>query len=169
MNERSGTYTVVLGLGNPLLTDDGLGIAAIERLSAGWDLPPEIEVIDGGTWGMTLLVSIEEADQLILVDAIDAGREPGDPITLERDELPRLLHMKLSPHQVDLRDALAVAELRGKLTDRVVALGIQPAELKLGTQLSALLESRVDGLAERVVERLELWGHACRRKQVGVA
>lgn len=158
----SGVGTVVLGLGNPLLGDDGLGLTVLSRLAEEWDLPPEVELVDGGTWGMSLLLPIEDAERLILVDAIDQGRAPGEPITLERHELPLLLHMKLSPHQIDLRDALAVAELRGRLPEHVVALGIQPERVGLGTELSATLEGKVEELTARVVERLEAWGHECR-------
>lgn len=154
--------TVVLGLGNPLLTDDGLGLAVLARLAERWELPVEVELVDGGTWGMSLLLPIEDAERLILVDAINAGHEPGDSVTLERDELPRLLTMKLSPHQVDLRDALAVAELRGRLPEHVVALGVQPERVGLGTALTATLEGKVDELTRRVVDRLEAWGHECR-------
>lgn len=153
---------MVLGLGNPLLTDDGLGLAVLGRLAEKWDLPPEVELVDGGTWGMSLLLPIEDAERLILVDAIDAGRSPGDPVTLERHELPLLLTMKLSPHQVDLQDALAVAELRGRLPEQVVALGVQPERVGLGTSLSQTLEGKVEELTGRVVERLEAWGHECR-------
>jgi hydrogenase maturation protease len=158
----AGRGTVVLGLGNPLLGDDGLGLTVLGRLAEEWDLPPEVELVDGGTWGMSLLLPIEDAERLILVDAIDADRAPGAPITLERNELPLLLHMKLSPHQIDLRDALAVAELRGRLPEHVVALGIQPERVGLGTELSATLEGKVGELTARVVERLEAWGHECR-------
>jgi hydrogenase maturation protease len=156
--------TVVLGLGNPLLTDDGLGIAVLDRLAREWELPPEVQLVDGGTWGMSLLLPIEDAERLILVDAIDAGREPGEAITLERDELPLLLTMKLSPHKVDLQDALAVSQLRGRLPEHVVALGVQPETVGLGITLSRTLEKGVEALTGRVIERLEAWGHECRRR-----
>ena len=61
--------TLVIGLGNPLMGDDGAGVAALERLRDEWELPPEVELVDGGTWGMNLLPLVESAPRLILVDA----------------------------------------------------------------------------------------------------
>ena len=69
--------TVVIGLGNPLMGDDGLGLAALARLSEDWTVPPEVELVDGGTWGMNLLPLIEDAGRLILIDAINVGAAPG--------------------------------------------------------------------------------------------
>ncbi len=118
MNEPGGR-TVVLGVGNPLMGDDGLGLAALESLRHGWRLPPTVELVDGGTWGLTLLPAIEAADRLLLIDAIDTGgAPPGTLHQLERDAIPRHLATKLSPHEVDLREVLALAELRGNAPAR---------------------------------------------------
>lgn len=154
---------VVLGVGNPLLTDEGFGLAVLEALRAGWDVHPDVDLVDGGTWGMNLLPTIEDADPLILVDAIAAGRPAGTPITLERAELPRYLATKLSPHQIDLREVLALAELRGRLSERTVAIGLQPARVETGVGLTPVLAGKVDQVAAAVAERLALWGYPCRR------
>ncbi|HEU5041742.1 MAG TPA: hydrogenase maturation protease, partial [Gemmatimonadales bacterium] len=69
--------TLVLGLGNPLMGDDGLGLAALERLATRWVVPPEVQLLDGGTGGLQLLPPIEDADRLIFLDVIEAGEEPG--------------------------------------------------------------------------------------------
>src|SRR5690242_509820 len=99
----SNGVTVVIGLGNPLMGDDGLGIAVAQRLS-GWELPEDVQVVDGGTWGLNLLPVIEDAGRVILVDAIDVGAAPGTLIRLPRERLPKYLATKISPHDVDLRD-----------------------------------------------------------------
>src|SRR5678816_3693351 len=99
--------TLVLGLGNPLMGDDGAGVAALERLRDEWEIPPEVELVDGGTWGMNLLPMIEASRHLILIDAIRSGADPGDLVVLERAELPRYFSLKISPHQIDLREVLA--------------------------------------------------------------
>ncbi len=114
--------TVVIGLGNPLMGDDGLGLAVLDELRTGYAFPPDVELVDGGTWGMNLLPVIEDADELILIDAIDVGATPGAFVRLEHHRLPRYLATKISPHQVDLRDVLALAELRGTLPADTVAL-----------------------------------------------
>lgn len=161
--------TVVIGVGSPLMGDDGLGLAALEALRDGWRFEPYVELVDGGTWGMNLLHFIEGADRVLILDAIDAGAEPGALVVLEREDLPRFLDRNLSPHQVDLREVLAVAEFRGTLPAETVAIGLQPARVELRDGLSPLLESRLEALLSTAVERLEGWGHAAgRRSGAGV-
>src|SRR5262245_6447568 len=87
---------VVIGLGNPLMGDDGLGIAVLERLRTEYVLPAEVELVEGGTWGLNLLPVIEVAESLILIDAIDTGVAPGTPARVERALLPRYLATKIS-------------------------------------------------------------------------
>lgn len=155
-------HTVVIGLGNPLMGDDGLGLAALARLRDEWDLPPDVELVDGGTWGMTLLPTIEDAEHVILIDAIDVAAEPGTEVVLERARLPRYLATKISPHQVDLRDVLALAELRGTLPEDTIAVGLQPACVTLSSELSDVLRCRVDDLVKAVIGQLEWRDLACR-------
>ncbi|HYL56530.1 MAG TPA: HyaD/HybD family hydrogenase maturation endopeptidase [Gemmatimonadales bacterium] len=157
----SRSKAVVIGLGNPLMGDDGLGIAALERLRARWDVPSQVELVDGGTWGMNLLPLIEDADQVLLIDAITAGSEAGMQVVVPRARLPRYLATKISPHQVDLRDVLALAELRGTLPEETIAIGLEPAGIEFGNELSDEVRSRLDDLVDTVVRQLESWGHAC--------
>ena len=153
--------TVVIGLGNPLMGDDGVGLAALERLQDDWQLDDDVTLVDGGTWGLSLLPVIEDAERLVLVDAIAAHAAPGEIIELTRERLPIYLSRKLSPHQVDMRDALAVAELRGHLPNDIVAIGVQPAVVELGTELSPDVAPRLDALVRTIISRLERWGHRC--------
>jgi hydrogenase maturation protease len=148
----------VIGLGNPLMADDGLGLAALERLRAA-GVPPGVELVDGGTWGMNLLPVIEAAERLVLLDAIDDGAEPGTLHVLERARIPRYLATKISPHQVDLCDVLALAELRGTLPEDTVAVGLQPARVEMSCELSDAVRARVDDLVAAVTHRLAAWGH----------
>jgi hydrogenase maturation protease len=160
--------TVVIGLGNPLMGDDGLGLAALERLRDGWDVPAGVELVDGGTWGMNLLPVIEDAGRVLLIDAIEIGAAPGTEIVIERDHLPRYLATKISPHEVDMRDVLALAELRGTLPRLTTAVGLQPARIELSEQLSDVIGARLDGLLVTVVRLLGEWGHACTPKGAAV-
>ena len=150
---------VVIGLGNPLMGDDGLGLAVLDELRTGYALPPEVELVDGGTWGINLLPVIEDADELILIDAIDVGQAPGTFARLEHERLPRYLATKISPHQVDLRDVLGLAELRGTLPANTVALGLQPQSIELRNSLSDLLRCQVSMLAAAVVQELAQRGY----------
>jgi len=162
MSETGHGETLVIGLGNPIMADDGLGIAALERLREGWTLPESVRLVDGGTWGMNLLPLIEEAAELLLLDAIDSGKPVGELVVLEREEVPRFFGLKLSPHQIDLREVLALAELRGGLPAKLVAMGLQPARVEMFWGLSPALECRMDGLLTAVIERLERWGHVAK-------
>ena len=156
--------TTVIGLGSPLMADDGLGLVALGVLRQQWAFDPPVELVDGGTWGMNLLPTIESAGRLLLVDAIDTGAEPGTYVVLERDQLPLFLSTKISPHQVDLQDVLSVAEFRGTLPRDTVAIGLQPARVEMSADLSPLIQHRMPVLIARVIERLEAWGHRVRER-----
>ena len=150
--------TVVLGLGNMLMADDGVGLAALARLEEEWFVPRDVELVDGGTWGMNLLPVIESADRVLILDAIDLGDPPGTLIRLEGNEIPRFLGLKLSPHQIDLREVLALAELRGTFPGLVIALGIQPERVEMSTTFSPRVEARLDQLVHLAAEILYDWG-----------
>lgn len=150
--------TVVIGVGSPLMGDDGLGLHALELLREV-EFEPQVEMLDGGTWGMNLLPFIENAERVLVLDAIDAGREPGDVVALESDAIPRFLSTKLSPHQIDLREVLALAELRGTLPE-LVAVGLQPGRVEMSSDLGEEVERGLPALVDEAIRRLAEWGHA---------
>jgi len=158
MSEVPVPETVVIGVGNPLMGDDGLGIEALERLRNEWRFEPHLDLLDGGTWGLNLLPHVEAARRVLFIDAINADQEPGTLVELEREDIPRFLARKLSPHQIDVKEVLALAELRGTLPEELLAIGLQPLSVEMRASLSAVLASRLSELVERVVERLEAWG-----------
>ena len=153
--------TLVIGLGNPLMGDDGVGLVALELLRSDWELPPEVELVDGGTWGMNLLPLLEDADRVVLLDAIRAGKAPGAVVVLEGENVPRTLAHKLSPHQIDLREVLAVASLRGTLPQTLVAIGVEPAVVEMSTELSCAVSAGIPLLMSQVTSQLERFGHTC--------
>lgn len=153
--------TVVMGVGNPLLGDDGLGLAALERLSERWELQGDVDLVDGGTWGLSLLPIIEDATRLLLLDAIDIGAAPGTAVEIPREGLPRYFAAKLSPHQIDLSEIFALAELRGTMPCVAMAIGIQPATIALSDGLTGSVKAQLDELVRRAVAVLSSWGHAC--------
>ncbi|MGK2963238.1 MAG: HyaD/HybD family hydrogenase maturation endopeptidase [Gemmatimonadaceae bacterium] len=160
--------SAVIGLGNPLMGDDGFGLVALARLRDEWILEG-VELADGGTWGMSLLPLIEDADRLVLLDAIAAGSSPGDLVVLERDRLPIYLRRKLSPHQVDLSDVLAAAEWRGRLPLETVAIGVEPRSVEMRLGLSPEVDRGVDAAVGVVIARLEQWGHRCSPREPAAA
>ena len=167
MSEPDATRrgTVVLGLGNPLLGDDGLGLAALARLDRRWRIGGDVALLDGGTWGMSLLPTLEGAARVLLLDAIDHGAPPGTPARFADDAIPRAWTRRLSPHQIDLREVLAVCALRGTLPPAMVALGLQPAALDETTGgLTPALATGLDALVDAAAAELARWGHRVRRR-----
>jgi hydrogenase maturation protease len=151
--------TVVLGVGSPLMGDDGLGVEVVEMLRERWTHDPDLVFLDGGTWGMRVLPYIEDAKRLLLIDVIRDARDPGTVIRLEKEELPRHLRQKLSPHQIDLGEVLALAELRGTFPPQAVALGIEPDRVELHDGLSPKVRASVPDLIDAVRRQLAAWGH----------
>jgi len=149
----------VIGLGSPLMGDDGLGLEALAVLRARYRFDPEPEWLDGGTWGMNLLPFVESAERLMLIDAIRAGRAPGALVVLERDALPKGLGIKLSPHQIDLQEVLALAELRGRLPREALAIGLEPERVELGWGVGPAVRAGMEALLSRAASQLEAWGH----------
>ncbi|MGH7690650.1 MAG: HyaD/HybD family hydrogenase maturation endopeptidase, partial [Gemmatimonadaceae bacterium] len=150
------------GLGNPIMGDDGIGLAALERLRDQWEIPAGVELVDGGTWGMTLLPLLESAERVLFLDAIRTGRPVGTPVALVGDEIPRQVALKVSQHQIDLREVLAVAEFRGTLPPEMVAVGLEPATFELGDPMTPAVVDNIDRVVRMAVDQLRAWGHECR-------
>ena len=160
---------VVIGVGSPLMGDDGLGLVALEALRESWSFEPHLELLDGGTWGMNLLPFIESARRVLIIDAVHAGGEAGQlRQARERADIPRFFAMKLSPHQIDLKEVLALAELRGNLPEQTVVLGLEPAVVEMSASLSPSVAERIPQLVEEVVDHLQGWGYTARPAGIGV-
>ncbi|HEX5819318.1 MAG TPA: hydrogenase maturation protease, partial [Gemmatimonadales bacterium] len=102
-------------------------------------------------------------DHVLFLDAINTGSAPGTVAVIEKDELPKYFMLKLSPHQIDIREVLAACELRGTLPDVTEAYGAQPETIDMSTELSPALAARVDEVADLVGVRLGSLGHDCQR------
>lgn len=158
--------TLVLGLGNILLGDEGLGVRAVERLLEEYEFPEKVQVMDGGTLGLDLLPYVEDCVRLLVIDAVKAGKEPGTLVRLSGTEIPVFLDAsKVSPHQDGLQDLLAVAALKGYLPDRVVLWGIQIQSLGIGLEPSPVVAAQIDSLVESVLSELAGWGIKPQRRQ----
>jgi hydrogenase maturation protease len=155
---RSEQTVVVLGLGNLLRRDEGLGIRALERLQARYRLPENVLTVDGGTLGLELLSYVEMGDRLLVLDAMLTEGPPGTLLRLAGEEVPVYFSVKTSPHEISLPDLLAVARLRGKEPREVVVLGLQPEALDLGWELSLAVERQLDALVEAAAAELRSWG-----------
>lgn len=152
--------TLVLGVGNLLLSDEGVGIHVIQRLAEAHRLSEEVQILDGGTLGLNLLYYLEGVENLLIIDAVEMGKEPGTLLRMEGDEVPAFLSMKMSPHQIGVNDMLFAAKLKDLYPRNVVLWGVQPALLSVGLDLSPIVSVQVDVLVGKIMEELSLWGYA---------
>jgi hydrogenase maturation protease len=150
--------TVVLGLGNILLCDEGVGVRVVERLQELYEFPQEVQVLDGGTLALDLLPYVEDADRLLVIDALEMGAEPGKTARLEGDEVPAFLGIKISPHQMGLADLLAAARLRDSYPRELVLWGVQPGVISVGLELSPPVAAQVEALVDKALIELDRWG-----------
>ena len=157
MPAGTGT-TLVLGLGNLLRRDEGLGIRALELLQQRYVLPESVQAVDGGTLGLELLAYIEGAERIIVLDAALTDGPPGTLICLRGDEVPAFLGIRTSPHEIGLPDLLAVARLRGTSPAEIVLFGMQPEVIELGWELSPTVAGNLEKLVEAVADELVSWG-----------
>lgn len=150
---------LVLGLGNILLGDEGVGVRVIERLRERYDFSKKVQVMDGGTLGLDLLPYVQDTSRLLVLDAVQAKEPPGALVRLASGEIPIFLDAcKVSAHQEGLQDLLAVAALKGYLPPDVVFWGVQIDSLRVGLALSPVVAEQVDSLVEKVVDELARWG-----------
>ncbi len=148
---------LVVGIGNILLRDDGVGVHVVRALQAGPEmgpLPPGTRLVDGGTLGLDLLPMLEESGIAVLVDAVELGREPGSIAVLEGDRLAGMLDRHFSPHQVGVADLLATARLTGRLPRRVALVAIQPGEIAVGLGPTPAVRAAIPAAAEVVRDLL---------------
>jgi hydrogenase maturation protease len=164
MRDQPSAKTLILGVGNLLLSDEGVGLRVVERLAATYDLPENVQILDGGTLGLDLLYYLEGVENLLIVDAAEMMKTPGTLLRLEGDAVPSFLSIKISPHQIGIPDMLFAAKLKDLYPRNVVLWGVQPAVLDIGLELSAPVAAQVDILVDEVVEQLVQWGDLPRRK-----
>ena len=156
---------VVLGIGNLLWADEGFGVRCIEALQRRWEFAEHVQLIDGGTQGLYLIQHVQEADALLIFDAIDYGLEPGTLKEVRDDEVPRFMGAKkMSLHQTGFQEVIAASSLTGKLPEELLLIGVQPEELDdYGGSLRPVVKARLDEAVAMAVAQLQLWGHAVRR------
>ena len=145
--------TVVIGIGNIVLCDDGLGVHAVRRLRER-DTVPGVEIIEGGTAGLLLLPHLADARRAILVDAIDVGAPAGTLVRLEGQACKRAFSTGLTAHEVGLADLLEAARISGAWPEALILHGAQPASTAVRTNLSAPLAACLDELVDRIAADL---------------
>ncbi|WP_265947008.1 HyaD/HybD family hydrogenase maturation endopeptidase [Dechloromonas sp. A34] len=151
---------LVLGIGNILWADEGFGVRCVEALNADWEFPPQVELMDGGTQGLYLLPYVQEADCLLVFDAVDYGDPAGKLREVIGDQVPRFMGAKkMSLHQTGFQEVLMAAELTNKLPTELVLIGVQPEELEdYGGSLRDVVKAQIAPALELALSWLERWG-----------
>jgi hydrogenase maturation protease len=164
----AGEYptVLVLGIGNLVMSDDGIGVKVAQHLQRKYCFPENVEIMDGGTLGLDLLPKLEGIDYLIVVDAVETGQKPGTCVRLVGEELPIALETKVSPHQMGLKDLLSVAQLLGHSPGEMVLIGVQPGSIEMDTELTPEVDAVLQVIIDNVLNELRSIGIVCARREV---
>jgi len=150
---------LVLGLGNLLCQDDGIGVAAVAWLLRRYHPPPGVRVLDGGTLGLALLPTLESADTVLIIDAIRSDGPPGSFVRLEGEDVAHAAEHRLSVHQVGVSDLLGAARWQGSLPARLLLLGLVPQSMELAVERTPVVEAALPALVDRVVAECAALGY----------
>jgi len=149
---------VILGVGNLLLSDEGVGVHVAHELMSR-DLPPNVTVVEGGTDGFRLLNIITEADRLLVVDAVKGGAAPGSIYRFDIDEIKDCPSgFKTSVHQVGILEVIDLSGLIGK-TPHTTVIGVEPKSLEMGMELSPEVKVKIPRIIELIFEELKKYNN----------
>jgi hydrogenase maturation protease len=160
---------LILGIGNLLWADEGFGVRTVEALAAGYRLPPNVTVLDGGTQGIYLVDQVRAADVLVVFDAVDYGLPPGTLKRVEGEAVPRFLGAKkMSLHQTGFQEVLALAALLGNYPADLLLIGVQPVELEdFGGSLRPAVRAQIGPAIALALEYLDGFGVTAERRERG--
>lgn len=147
----------ILGIGNTLYHDEGVGVHILPFLEERLSDYNNVEIIEGSTDGMRLLGPVEDSSHLIVIDAINAGKEGGTIISLIDDEIPAYYGIKMSIHQLGFQEVLFAAKLRERYPEQIVMFGMQPSSLEFGIGLSEMNASKVPELVDLIINQVNQW------------
>ncbi len=151
---------IVMGLGNTLNKDEGLGVHALELLQKKIaDLAPEVEFLDGGALGLNLLPWVEDASHLLVLDSmVSRFSVPGQVMELAKDEIPLYRNIKMSDHQITFQEVLGLAKFRDKFPEHLHLVGAQPVDMSIGYGISPEIEAIMPEILTRAERVLREWG-----------
>lgn len=157
---------LVLGIGNILWADEGFGVRALELFHQMFEAPENVSLLDGGTQGLYLVQFVQEADHLLVFDAIDYGLESGTLKLVRDDEVPKFTGAKkMSLHQTGFQEVLSAADLLGDYPEKLALIGCQPEDLEdWGGPLTVPVREKLQAAAKLAAQILAEWGAPCRRR-----
>ena len=148
---------LVMGVGNTLLQDDGIGVHVTESLKASYSTQ-DIDILDGGTIGLSLLPEIEDADAVIIIDASEIGERPGSMRIFRNAEIDQQLSgKKKTVHEVAVSDLFSAAAIRGRCPAERALIAIQPGSTDLGLEMTADVQAAIPGACEAVNSITHKW------------
>ena len=150
--------TLVLGIGNVLLTDEGVGVRALKELERRYTFSDDVDLLDGGTSGIELLRHIQGRDNLLIIDAMTCDQPPGTVYRVENEDVPAAFRTRISPHQLGLSDLLAAAMLTDGLPETLVLFGVEPESVDIGLELTETVEGSLKKLITAVVAEMRKIG-----------
>ncbi|WP_448871418.1 HyaD/HybD family hydrogenase maturation endopeptidase [Desulfobulbus propionicus] len=156
---REKARALVLGIGNLLIGDEGVGCRTVTELARRYTLPQSVECVDGGTAGFELLTMIDGKEHLILIDALRNDQQPGTVVMVEGEHVPRAFLARTTPHQLGICDVLAAAQLSDTMPRHLTLYGIEPKQLEVGIGLSPEVEAGMEKTIGAVVQQLRHFGY----------
>jgi hydrogenase maturation protease len=147
---------LVLGLGNLVHSDDGVGVHAIHQLQLDPRVPASVTLIDGGTQGLSLIPHISGFSRVLVIDAVNAGEAPGTLLRFEGRALSGLPG-RATVHQLGFADLMVAMNLLGEAPEEVVVVGIQPVSTEWGAELTPPVQATLPSLLDVVIEQLHSW------------
>lgn len=155
----SNLEVVVLGLGNILMEDEGIGVHAVNHLEENYHFKPEIEIVDGGTSGLDLLPFFGTEKSILLIDAVNFDMAPGTVGVLEDDDILAQLDPKISLHHLGLSDLISISELTDRKAKKMTLLGIQPESMEnLDLEMTDTIKGVFDKVIMNALRILKEWG-----------
>lgn len=150
---KSPKPILILGIGNILLRDEGVGVHAVRKMME-MNMPPDVELVDGGTMGLNLLYHIEGRKKVIVIDTVLTDDPPGTIYRFTDDALVMNKPLLRTAHGIDFTDVIATAKFLGTKPDEIVFIGIKPESLEEGLELTPTIEKRVPALIKLVMREL---------------
>jgi len=149
---------LVLGLGNPLYGDDGLGLSALESLRGLGPFATGVDLVDGGTMGLYLIDRISGYEKVLILDSLKVDEAPGTVVMVEGDDVATTFRTKLSAHQMGFNDLLSALTLMDRRPGEIIVIGMVPQTLELGMGLSKPVEASIPRMAQTALLVLDRWG-----------
>ena len=146
--------TLILGVGNLILSDDGVGIHAVKLLQESGEIDPSIPIVDGGTCGLDLLQYLEGLERLIILDAAKPNGSPGKISRITGEKVPAYLSIKTSPHEIGLPEMLFAAKLSNIYPKEVVIFCVEAESLETSTTLTEEVAAALPEYVERIKQEV---------------